>query len=238
VSAVEPQTPRREPPASIRGYRQDEVVSALQKAIRRGLEDDALYWAVELDESGWGEYCFSRLFVILSEDVGLAEPLMPAVIAALYENWQALRRRRRGRSTGRATSQGAEKLPLVHAVLLLARARKSQIVVNATVCHTHLAENGIRAKEVPDVSLDRHTLAGKKRGRGWEHFMDESSLLAHRETGELSSEPVLPDPYRERARSVLVKPETSVPSREHDEQGSGPRRKDDRPADPRGGRFP
>jgi hypothetical protein len=115
VTAVEPQRPRTEPPASARGYRQDEVVSALQKAIRRGLEDDALYWAVELDESGWGEYCWSRLFVIVSEDVGLAEPHLPATIAALYTTWTLLRKRRRGRSAGRATSQGAERLPLIHA---------------------------------------------------------------------------------------------------------------------------
>ena len=31
----------------------------------------------------------------------------------------------------------------------MARAKKSQIVVNATVWHTNLAKNGIRAKEVP-----------------------------------------------------------------------------------------
>ena len=206
MSAVEPQRPRREPPPTCRAYRRDEVVSALQKAVRRGLEDDALYWALELDESGWGEYCWSRLVVICSEDVGLADPHMPATISALYQHWQLLRRRRRGRSTGSATSQGAERLPLIHATLLLARAPKSQIVVNATVWHTHLAEEGIRAKEVPSIALDKHTREGRKRGRGWAHFMDESSLLADRETGELSSEPVLPDPYRERARGVLVKP--------------------------------
>jgi replication-associated recombination protein RarA len=104
VSAVEPQRPRTEPPPTCRGYRQDEVVSCLQKAIRRGLEDDALFWAVELDESGWGEYAWSRLVVICSEDVGLADPHMPSTIAALYSNWQLLRKRRRGRSAGRATS--------------------------------------------------------------------------------------------------------------------------------------
>jgi replication-associated recombination protein RarA len=164
-----------------------------------------LYWAVELDESGWGEYCWSRLFVIVSEDVGLAAPGLAVEVRALYENWNSLRKRRRGRSSGRATSQGAERLPLVHAVLLLARAAKSQIVVNACIWHTHLAERGI-AREVPDIALDKHTLEGKMRGRGWAHFFDESSLLANRETGELSSEPVLEDPYRDRARSVLVKP--------------------------------
>jgi hypothetical protein len=68
-----------------------------------------------------------------------------------------------------------------------------------------LAESGIRSKDVPDIALDRHTLAGKKRGRGWAHFFDESSLLANTDTGELSPEPTLPDPYRDKARSVLVK---------------------------------
>jgi replication-associated recombination protein RarA len=200
------QDARREPPASARGHRQDEVVSSLQKSIRRGLEDDALYWAVELDESGWGEYCWSRLFTILSEDVGLAAPGLAAEVRALYENWISLRKRRRGRSSGRATSQGAERLPLIHATLLLARAPKSQIVVNATVWHDHLVRSGIRAMEVPDVALDKHTLEGKIKGRSWDHFLEESSLLANRTTGELSSEPCLPDPYTERARSVLVKP--------------------------------
>jgi hypothetical protein len=144
------------------------------------------------------------LAVICSEDVGLADPYMPAVIAALRENWELLRQRRRGRSSGRATSQGAERLPLIHATLLLARAPKSQIVVNATVWHTHLADSGIRSKEPADWVIDKHTREGRRKGRGWAHFMDESSLLANRETGELSSEPVLPDPYRERARAALV----------------------------------
>jgi hypothetical protein len=195
---------RRESLVSVRGYPQDIVVSWLQKSVRRGLEDEAIYTVVELDESGWGEYAWSRLFVILSEDCGLAAPGLAQEVRALYENWQSLRKRRRGRSSGRATSQGAERLPLIHATLLLARAPKSQIVVNATVCHTHLAENGIRSNEPADHVIDRYTLEGKKRGRGWAHFLDESSLLANRETGELSSEPVLPDPYREKARAVLV----------------------------------
>jgi len=62
-----------------------------------------LLWAVELDASGWGEYCWSRLIVIVSEDVGLAEPLMPSVIRALYENWNSIRKRRKGPPRSSAT---------------------------------------------------------------------------------------------------------------------------------------
>jgi hypothetical protein len=222
--ALPVQDARRERLVSARGYTQDVVVSWLQKSIRRGLIDDAIFTVTELDESGWGEYAWSRLMVIVSEDCGLAAPGLAVEVRALYENWQSLRKRRRGRSSGRATSQGAERLPLIHATLLLARAPKSQIVVNACIWHTHLAENGIRSKEPAGWVIDRHTREGKRRGRGWAHFMDGSSLLADRETGELSSEPVLADPYRDKARSVLVKEPTSVLSREHDDpQQKGPR---------------
>ncbi|HZJ13854.1 MAG TPA: hypothetical protein VFD27_02335 [Chthoniobacteraceae bacterium] len=41
---------------TIGGYNCAEVASAMQKCIRRGLEDDALFWATELDRSNFGEY--------------------------------------------------------------------------------------------------------------------------------------------------------------------------------------
>jgi hypothetical protein len=228
--------PRREL-MSVRAYPQDQLVSWLQKSIRRGLEDDAVFTVTELDESGWGEYAWSRLFVIVSEDAGLAAPGLAVEVRALYENWISLRKRRRGRSSGRATSQGAERLPLIHATLLLARAPKSQIVVNATVWHTHLAEEGIRAKEPGDWVIDKHTREGRRKGRGWAHFMDESSLLANRETGELSSEPVLPDPYRARARSVLVKESTPVRTGEqNDPKEAGRVARTTDPHEPTGGK--
>jgi hypothetical protein len=74
-------------PPTIRGFEFAEVASSMQKSIRRGDEEGALYWAIELDRSDYGEYIWRRLRIICSEDVGLAEPLMPAVIRALYDNW-------------------------------------------------------------------------------------------------------------------------------------------------------
>ena len=50
------------------GYRIGEVTSAMQKCIRRGLADDALFWATELDLAGYGEYVFKRLRIMASAD--------------------------------------------------------------------------------------------------------------------------------------------------------------------------
>lgn len=36
------------------GYNCGEVTSAMQKCLRRGLDEDALFWATELDLAGYG----------------------------------------------------------------------------------------------------------------------------------------------------------------------------------------
>ena len=102
-------------PPTRRGYAFDECASALQKAIRRGQEEDAVYWALELAESGYDKYAWRRVFVILSEDVGLAWPEGPATIWALHQMALHLQAAARGRPAGRCSS---------HAVMLLCRARK------------------------------------------------------------------------------------------------------------------
>jgi hypothetical protein len=67
------------------GYGVDEVTSALQKAVRRGHEDEAVFWASELDLAGFGNYVWKRLRVIASEDVGLADTNVAIAVRVLYE---------------------------------------------------------------------------------------------------------------------------------------------------------
>ena len=55
------------------GYLNSECTSAMQKCIRRGLEEEALFWATELDFAGYGAYVWRRLQIIASEDIGLAD---------------------------------------------------------------------------------------------------------------------------------------------------------------------
>ena len=69
-------------PLTPKGYYLDEVISALQKEVRRGKEYEAVFWAVEL-ESFNPKALWNRLKVIASEDVGVAEPHAPLIISAL-----------------------------------------------------------------------------------------------------------------------------------------------------------
>jgi replication-associated recombination protein RarA len=150
------------------GYEFFECSSALQKSIRRGLEDDALFWAVEFSISNFDEYVWKRLKVISSEDVGLAEPLASIQINAMYLLWKDLAKKKDDKHF-------PERLFLVHAVILLVRAKKSRHIDWQTVyafgCHES------RLRQIPDWAFDKHTKRGRKLGRKMAHFIEEGCLL-------------------------------------------------------------
>ena len=170
------------------GHPLGEVASAFQKAIRRGLEDEALHWGVELDTSNYGEYAWKRMRIMTSEDVGLAEPFLAATIYALYQNWVDQRRKR-------DVKHGPERLFLVHAILLLARAKKSRIVDHALIAYYGNHDR----RPIPDHALDKHTAAGRRLGRGVEHFFEEGI--------QLSNKADLDDPYLAKARETAMRSE-------------------------------
>jgi replication-associated recombination protein RarA len=159
-----------------------EAKSALQKSIRRGLEDDALYWAAEL--AGWNpESLWKRLRVIASEDVGLASPSAALTVRSLYENWKDVQKD--------GTDEG--RLFITHAVLILVRAKKSRIVDHATIA---AFEGGLEERSVPDYALDRHTQQGRAKGRGYQHFFEVGAKLENCE---------LTDTYEARAKSLRMR---------------------------------
>jgi hypothetical protein len=53
---------------TVGGYIVGDVLSALQKAIRRGDVFMACYWSAELFDSGFGSYLWNRLLIISAED--------------------------------------------------------------------------------------------------------------------------------------------------------------------------
>lgn len=165
------------------GHSIPEVVSALQKSIRRSLEEEAMYWAMQLFQAGHGEHAFKRLRIIASEDVGLAWTEGPAVIRALYENYRD--------ATRGGRQKAGERLFLLHAVALLCRAPKSRIIDHAVIYFSRTPN----LFEIPDVAVDQHTLRGKRMGRGVAHFFEEGTRLI--------PEPELEDPYRDRARTAM-----------------------------------
>lgn len=176
---------------TIHGYDLGEVVSAVQKSIRRGDEEAALFWGIEMDRSGYGEYLWKRLRIILSEDIGLAEPDLMSQIRGLYDSWVELRKKK-------DETHFPERLFVTHALVLMARAKKSRHIDHATVYFYTDAYYDEHKPEVPDVALDKHTLRGKRMKRGWDHFWTEGIKLVN--------EADIPDPYREAAERAVRGP--------------------------------
>ena len=172
-----PQTPR--------GYDIYELLSALQKDIRRGNEYQAVFWAAEL-ESFNPKTLWNRLRVIASEDIGIANPLAPLVIDVLEKEYDDARRR----------ENDSYRLFLFHAVLFLARSRKSRIVDDLLNVVYGEIQHEDKKLPIPDYALDMHTLRGKKMGRGLEYFFSEGT--------KLNKEP-FENPYIEKAKEILIK---------------------------------
>lgn len=152
---------------TVHGYELPEVVSALQKAIRRGEVEDALYWAGEMFRSGYDNYVWSRLKVILSEDVGPgAPPGMVADVRALYENYKDLK----------ADGKPTYELCIAHAVILLAESPKSHAALHGCMYAAHFSDLRPR-KEMEDYVFDAHTAKGRRMGRDGTYFVEVSSQL-------------------------------------------------------------
>ena len=166
------------------GYDFYEVLSALQKEIRRGNEYEAVFWAVEL-ESFNVKTLWNRLRVIASEDIGLANPCAVIVVNMLKNNY----------FESRNLEGDSYRLFLVNAVLFLARSAKSRIVDDLLITVYGDIEGG-KLLKIPDYALDKHTVRGRTIGRGFEHFLKEGAKLENE---------VLENPYKESATRILSK---------------------------------
>jgi replication-associated recombination protein RarA len=172
---------------TINGYDFYEVSSAFQKSVRRGLEDDALFWAVELFESNYSEYLWKRIRIICSEDIGLAVPGLASEILALYEFHKEL-------SKKKEDGNRPWRLFLVHAVLRLCRAEKSRTIDWALLYNWGCHQN--RKRPIPDYAYDKHNDRGRQMGRGWGHFFKDGTILIK---GDGKSE----DEYKDLAKSAI-----------------------------------
>ena len=172
-------------PTTAKGYDLHEVISALQKEIRRCKEYEAVYWAREL-ESLNPKALWNRLKVIASEDIGLADPLASLIVDVLEKQYYDAVDRKNDSS----------RLFLVHAVLYLARSPKSRMVDNLLA----VVYNDENKLEIPDYALDMHTYRGRKMGRGLDHFFAEGAKLEKQ---------AFEDPYEEEAFEVLKKKKKS-----------------------------
>jgi hypothetical protein len=146
--------------------------SVLQKAIRRGRVEQAMYVARRLSTKKTGYILWRRLSIISVEDV-----LDPAIIVAV----EILRRQAGG--FGYESWDG--KRCAVAAALLMAESKKDrrtdeflELMEVAEKDSEKIPEfDGLlqELKETPDEALDMHTNEGRRMGRGEEFWLEVSS---------------------------------------------------------------
>lgn len=150
------------------GYPADQVISALQKEIRRGNQENAVLLAYEmiLTSPALEDKLWQRLMVISVEDIGFGEPNAALQINALYQMLQTFDR-----------NLGERKLFAVHAVRYLCNCPKDRSSDEMIVWVKLATERGDVRPEIPDYALDMHTAAGQKMSRGLRHFFEVGAQL-------------------------------------------------------------
>ena len=149
------------------GYAGDEVISALQKSIRRGLEEQACMFAYELYISSpqLEEKLWRRLLTISVEDIGMGNPMAAIVVNNLYQMSREF-----------DYADGDRPIYFIHAIRYMCQSEKdrsSDLLKN--ICMKSFAMG--KLPEIPDYALDKHTQRGQAMGRDSFHFLNEASRV-------------------------------------------------------------
>ena len=147
------------------GYAGDEVISALQKSIRRGLEEQACMFAYEMYISSpqLEEKLWRRLLTISVEDIGMGNPMAAIMVNNLYQ-------------MSKQFDDGDKPMYFIHAIRYLCSSEKdrsSDLLKN--ICIKSFAMG--KFPEIPDYALDKHTQRGQAMGRDSFHFLNEASKV-------------------------------------------------------------
>lgn len=153
---------------TVHGFAADELVSTLQKSIRRGLVENAALVAYEMFASGpeFEDQVWRRLEIISVEDVGCGRIEAPVLLHALDD----FRRRAARESPDRL-------IYLIHAVRVLALSRKDRTSDEMANWVRQAVDGGSSRPEVFDVALDMHTRRGQEMGRDFRHWFTEGARV-------------------------------------------------------------
>ena len=149
------------------GLAADEVISALQKSIRKGKERAACEFAYEMYISSPQllEKMWRRLLTISVEDIGMGDPMAAVLVNNLYQM-----------SKNFEYADGDQPMYFIHAIRYLCEStkdRSSDLLKNIIIKNFALGY----VPEIPDYALDKHTTRGKKMGRGSMHFLEVDSKV-------------------------------------------------------------
>ena len=150
------------------GFPADEVISALQKCMRRGMTENVLLlaWEMFVTSQEMEEMLWSRLCVMAVEDIGFGNLDAPVLLETLYQQHKRYPR-----------PAGDRFLFAAHAVRLLSGSKKDRTTDDMVNWAKHIVGLGERLPEIPDVALDMHTRRGQEMGRDYLFFMSEASKV-------------------------------------------------------------
>ena len=145
----------------------DEVISSLQKSIRRGLEEQACEFAYEMyiTSPQMEEKLWRRLLTITVEDIGMGDPMACTIVNNLYEMRKQF-----------SYADGDRPIYFIHAIRYLCKCRKdrsSDLLKNIVIKGFAMG----KIPEIPDYALDKHTVRGAEMGRDSFHFLNEASKV-------------------------------------------------------------
>lgn len=171
------------------GFQADEVISALQKEIRRSNTENAALLAYEMatTSSELEAFLWRRLIVISVEDIGFGDKSAPIMMYNLHQICEHL---------GRGASE--RLLFAIHAVRYLCACEKDRSSDEMTMWIKRAVEAGEVLPEIPDYAIDMHTQRGQEMGRDVRHFIEEAAKIQH-ELPDRNTE------YRDRLQAMLEK---------------------------------
>ena len=153
-------------PRTVNGYPMDEVASALQKAIRRGREEAALFWGYEMYLVVPSVPSGAGCLIIASEDCA-GDPMTAMVIGQLAQNALLASKNFTGRVEGMIET---------HALLIAVRSLKSREPCHAWGVVRRAKSGGLHPEPEPEA-VDQHTMRGRNMGKNVKDFMNEGRLL-------------------------------------------------------------
>ena len=174
------------------GYALGDVISTIQKEIRRGNERSALYWAYHCIPR-YEMYLWRRLLVIANEDIGLGNPAVLYIIPSLRDQFFEFRS---------IPKNGTCRLILANAIALMCRSPKSRLAdhLQRVVSQEWMEQP---QRDIPDYALDKHTGRGRAMGRGVRHWLEEGCVLEPRAD--------VPDDYQAEAEAHWLAKRVDAP---------------------------
>ncbi|MBU1849268.1 MAG: hypothetical protein KKH40_00930, partial [Nanoarchaeota archaeon] len=143
---------------TISGYSADQVISALQKEIRRGNFENACFFCMELLDSGniFINKFWERMSVIVVEDVSDVHAIN--TVRNLKETYFDLEN----------SKKWDKDMQAIKAVQILCEAKKDRIVSEIYDYMKIKRKEGLKIK-IPKYAIDMHTKQGKKEKKDYLH---------------------------------------------------------------------